>query len=479
MGESMKKFIFIVWVMGIATCAMGSDIPNNLSGCEWLHLHLRHISFADFVQDQSFQKMTQYLKHEEGCSTRLCGNLLHTWARVSSDAAMLDYLISKVGLPIDSRTINNETPLMIAAANGNWETTTALLKNEKLPYKSVDLVDMFGRTALHRAVMANRGEIIRALIGHGADTKIEDSFGFTPSQLAIKLGDRFDSWWALDLHPDSLPFIEITVPHNQCSGEKNHFEGYATNSDWRDSSQSSCECKLGFDVSSQGVANTDKITGLVLNKLTNYPLHRAVVSSKLDQVMGLLEWVNQADDQGNTPMHYYAQFGDEPEIFHALLGAGAKTNPRNKFGQTPFMLAVARGNTIQISQLAAETDIGSRDNNGYSALHYAVVTQNVDIVKWLMQNGAKNIKDRLGRTPKRYAKLLKNSELLNALSQKALRTWMSEGPVWTIVSKHNPPRERSCSLFSFNKPRIREPQTPVLDNNIFQWGGLLGPIFLF
>jgi len=81
--------------------------------------------------------------------------------------------------------VNNMTPLMFVASEGNVPITQMLLAH---PETKVDAVNDRGETALHKAVYGEHLEIVEMLLMAGADTEIPDRNGCKPISLARKLG---------------------------------------------------------------------------------------------------------------------------------------------------------------------------------------------------------------------------------------------------------------------------------------------------
>ena len=79
------------------------------------------------------------------------------------------------------------TPLHHAAGNAN--AGAGALKDYLIDRGSVDAQDVFGRTPLMMAVIANSSEAVEALLEGGADPEIEDCLGLTAYDL-VKIHDR-------------------------------------------------------------------------------------------------------------------------------------------------------------------------------------------------------------------------------------------------------------------------------------------------
>jgi uncharacterized protein len=71
------------------------------------------------------------------------------------------------------------------------------------------------------------------------------------------------------------------------------------------------------------------------------PLHMAVIRGVLEDVDLLIHGgadVNAEDDIGMTPL-LFAVIGGDPKLIEMLLGAGARADWRNRFGETASSLA--------------------------------------------------------------------------------------------------------------------------------------------
>ena len=87
------------------------------------------------------------------------------------------------GADVNARSIDNETPLMVASQSSDVETVTLLI--EQGAY--VDLQDEKDNTALHNAVSSKSEEIVGTLLNAGA-SNLCNSQGMTPLLLACSRG---------------------------------------------------------------------------------------------------------------------------------------------------------------------------------------------------------------------------------------------------------------------------------------------------
>lgn len=83
-----------------------------------------------------------------------------------------------------------------------------------------------------------------------------------------------------------------------------------------------------------------------------------------------------------------------------------------------FHKAASRGDLAYVNQcLEVGMDINRQEGNGWTALHSAVSKGHMNVVKRLLKQGAKLIKDKSGRTPLDYAVRAKKYNMMSVLSQ--------------------------------------------------------------
>ena len=89
------------------------------------------------------------------------------------------------GVAIDYRFEGGQTPLIIAATNGQTEITHYLIENGA----GVNLRDTGGYTALHWGAFYGHVQIVEKLTGAGANINAVQNSGDTPLTLAVKRGN--------------------------------------------------------------------------------------------------------------------------------------------------------------------------------------------------------------------------------------------------------------------------------------------------
>lgn len=149
-------------------------------------------------------------------------------------------------------------------------------------------------------------------------------------------------------------------------------------------------------------ADTPRLTDnpLFASKLENF--RRAIIS-------GDLSGVERALAAGLTPNFMmaggdtaftYALRTDHPELAAAMLESGAlNVNSPNKYGETPLMMAVFKGQKAIFEKLI-ERGADVNGGSSWTALHYAATEGRADFVERLLALGAKpNAQTKAGVTP--------------------------------------------------------------------------------
>jgi serine/threonine-protein phosphatase 6 regulatory ankyrin repeat subunit B len=136
------------------------------------------------------------------------------------------------------------------------------------------------------------------------------------------------------------------------------------------------------------------------------PLAMAAWNGHLGVVTLLVERganIHASGYEGNTAMHYAATMGHE-EVLALLLEKGAQANTRNDSGMTPLMGAcdnVHLGVVELLLQHMRGQGLDERNDNGWTALHYAACWGHEEVVRFLLLAGADpTITDNWGRTPR-------------------------------------------------------------------------------
>ena len=113
--------------------------------------------------------------------------------------------------------------------------------------------------------------------------------------------------------------------------------------------------------------------------------------------------VNASDDDGRTPLHYAAQYSDDPTIITVLVGATAEVDGRSDDGETPLHRAAQfNANPAIVTALTdSGADVDAKRNDGKTPLHRAArYNENPAIITALLSAMASvNATDDDGDTP--------------------------------------------------------------------------------
>ncbi|MGL9717357.1 MAG: ankyrin repeat domain-containing protein [Wolbachia sp.] len=108
--------------------------------------------------------------------------------------------------------------------------------------------------------------------------------------------------------------------------------------------------------------------------------------------------------------------GDTGQVLRRLIN---DANVKGVQGKTALHYAVISNNTDMVSLLLeARANVNAKDNQGETALHYAASSNNIDMVSLLLEAGANiNARDGQGKTALHCAVISNNTDIVNCLLQ--------------------------------------------------------------
>jgi ankyrin repeat protein len=124
--------------------------------------------------------------------------------------------------------------------------------------------------------------------------------------------------------------------------------------------------------------------------------------------------LNAKDQRGSTPL-VLACYYNNIDIVRYIIQNIDDVNGTTKDG-SPLMASAVKGyNAISELLIAAGADVNLQDANQTTALHYAVMFKNYDLVLMLLEAGANpNHKNNVGQSPKDFA-VMQNDKRMNIL----------------------------------------------------------------
>ena len=100
--------------------------------------------------------------------------------------------------------------------------------------------------------------------------------------------------------------------------------------------------------------------------------------------------IKQTNKDENNILHYLAQSNQNWDVFEFFIQNGIDVNALNNKGETPYLLAISRRNNTIANKLFELTKNPIAENKeGYSALSYAVINLDSELVSKLVKNNAK------------------------------------------------------------------------------------------
>ncbi len=153
-------------------------------------------------------------------------NLLHIAALYGHESLCEQYI--QKGLKIDSKNSAGETPLMLAARNGNPEIVTWLL--EKNP-NNIDALNNEDESALSIAARSGNYAIVKTLLKAGADINLKNKKGHRALRIALDSGHPDIAQLIVQFHP-SINKTELRKYYFQCGIKKGIRLSWKTTKHW-------------------------------------------------------------------------------------------------------------------------------------------------------------------------------------------------------------------------------------------------------
>ncbi|XP_037098004.1 kinase D-interacting substrate of 220 kDa B isoform X2 [Syngnathus acus] len=330
---------------------------------------------------------------------------------------------------VDSRSDNGQTPLMVAAEQGNLEIVQELIRRGA----NINFDDVDCWTALMSASKEGHIQIVGELLDNDANMEHRDMGGWTALMWAAYKG-RTDVAELL-LSKGANPNItgQYSVYPIIWAAGRGHAE--IVHLLLQHGAKVNCSDKYGttpliwaarkghYDSVMHLLANGADVDQEGANSMT--ALIVAVKGGYTDVVKELLKRnpnVNMTDKDGNTALAIAAKEG-HTEIVQDLLDAGTYVNIPDRSGET-MLIGAVRGGHVEIVRalLNKYADIDVRGQDGKTALYWAVEKGNATMVRDILQcNPDTESCTKEGETPLIKATKMRNIEIVELLLDKGAK----------------------------------------------------------
>lgn len=218
----------------------------------------------------------------------------------------------KDGVNVNGRGEDEKTPLMLAAmSNKNPDIIRILIENGA----DVNAQMEGGYTPLILAALNNQGfEIIKVLIKNGADVNAKNVHGETPLISANKFSG--------DINPDITDIIILLIKHGADVKVKDN-EG--------NTALDYLPLDLRWDSEISWLLRADAFLHSQYWKVATFESVNSNITNGMD--------VNSRDKYGNTPLILAAFYNENSDIINLLIENGANVSAQNENGTTPLMNA--------------------------------------------------------------------------------------------------------------------------------------------
>lgn len=234
-------------------------------------------------------------------------------------------------------------PFVKAAQQGNIPESEKLLKAGEL----VNQTTIGNQTPLHLAAAEGQDDMVKWLLAHEANPIAQDQNGKTPADFAISQGHTQSAQLILD-------YVELVKNEEKAiaAGDAETLRKLLLQ-DGRGYTVLHVVAQMG---ASQVVADEIKsgadVNAQTVNGIT--PLHKAVISGQADIVNLLINGgadVNIRDIYNNTPLYYAVSYENE-DLIKLFLESGADQDIHSIWGnETALDFAKRKGNTEIIALL--------------------------------------------------------------------------------------------------------------------------------
>jgi ankyrin repeat protein len=277
---------------------------------------------GDITQVRGLLEKTKSYRDTQASGGCLCAAV----TREDKKVDILQELLSTEGYYVNSVNFEGDTPLHLAAMNGNIDALDLLIKN----FAAIDPLSastLNKQTPLHYAITYNKLIAVKKLIANGASVCLQDGDGSTAFHIAVAVSSpNLDILDTLLLADSSKSTIALTLRDKK--GQTPLHEAILN--------------RVPVEFLTRLLSSKVEIVNIKDDK-GRTPLHFAVYVKKLDYLAVLLKGIasktiniNLQDEGGCTAMHYAVKDSCSIAIIQYLhIQGGIDLNTiKDKYGKT-------------------------------------------------------------------------------------------------------------------------------------------------
>jgi len=269
-----------------------------------------------------------------------------------------------------------------------------LYKTLEKDKSAVNLTTSSQLTPLHLAALYGHHFTAKVLLGHGAKSNLMTRLQQSPAHLALSIPPTI-------LAKDRSSFIERkqAIFYDLMANNPRNI----TVTDDSDDTLAHVAAENGFATILEDILQNQPKLLKKKNSATHTPLHSAILNNQIDSINVLIKeeaLLAIPDKNGRLPIHYAAMYSSDSTLESFARAPYLDSQDLNL--KTPLMLAAEQGHMNKVKLLIQKgANAKLQDQHGKDVLHYALMSLDIELVKWLISNVAGidvNQQDKYGRT---------------------------------------------------------------------------------